>query len=89
MESTALPPVDCWIVIGGVLWSVFWVTVVVMVSACLASALLHLMDRGQGLEADPLQLAEKRHAPGEISRERFQDVRRDIGGTSSPDHAGR
>jgi uncharacterized membrane protein len=89
MGWTALPPVDWWIVIGGVLWFIFWVTVVVMVSTSLASAFLHLTDRGQRLEADPLQLAEKRHARGEISREGFQDVRGDLGGTSSPDRVGR
>jgi uncharacterized membrane protein len=88
MEWRALPPVDWWIVIGGVLWSIFWVTVVVMVSASLAWAFLHLTGRSEGLEADPLQLAEKRHARGEISREGFEEVRRELGGTSSPDHVG-
>jgi uncharacterized membrane protein len=89
MGWTALPPVDWWIVIGGVLWSIFWVTVVVMVSASLAWAFLHLTGRSEGFEADPLQLAAKRHARGEISHEELEEIRRNLGGTSSPDRVGR
>ena len=36
MEWRALPPVDWWIVIGGVLWSIFWVTVVYLLLSTLA-----------------------------------------------------
>ena len=89
MEWRALPPVDWWVVIGGILWPIFWVTVVVVVAVFLAWAFLHLTGRSEGFEADPLQLAEKRHARGEISHEEIEEIRRNLGGTSSPDRVGR
>jgi uncharacterized membrane protein len=89
MEWRALPPVDWWVVIGGILWPIFWVTVVVVVAVFLAWAFLHLTDRSEGLVADPLQLSGKRYARGEISHEGFEEVRRELGGTSSPDRVRR
>lgn len=89
MGWTALPTVDWWIAIGGVLWPIFWVTVAIIVAVFLAWAFLRLTDRSEGLEADPLKLAEKRHARGEISREGFEEVRWDLGDASSPDRVGR
>ena len=71
MEWRALPSVDWWIVIGAVLWSILWVTVVYL----LLSTLAYL--RGPG----PLQLAEQRYASGEIGREGFERARRDPGDT--------
>lgn len=89
MEWAALPPLDGWIVMKGILWSVFWVTVVVMVSASLAWVFLRLTDRGERPEAGPLELAETRCAREEIRQEEFIDIRRDPGDTLGPDGVGR
>lgn len=77
MEWRALPPVDWWLLFGGALWSIFWV----MVALFLVSAFVYLTGRGEGPEADPVQLAEQRCARGEISREEFDRARWDIGET--------
>jgi len=77
MEWRALPPVDWWLLFGGALWSIFWV----MVAFFLVLAFVYLMGRGEGPEADPLQLAGQRYAGGEISREELEQIRGDIGDT--------
>ena len=79
MEWKTLPPVDWWILTGGLQWSIFWVTVVYLV----ISAAVHMRLRLAGLAAHPLTL-EHGHARRQISRERFDDVRRDLRNTSSP-----
>jgi hypothetical protein len=63
--------VDWWILTGGVLWSIFWMTVVYL----LISAVAHTRHRLTGLVAHPLTL-EHGHAREQISRERFDDVRK-------------
>ncbi len=73
MEWRALPPVDWWIVIGGVLWSIFWVTVVYL----LLSTLAYLRGRINWVRAGPLQLAEQPYASGEIGHDEFERARRD------------
>jgi hypothetical protein len=79
MEWRPLPPVDWWILTGGVLWSIFWMTVVYL----LISAVAHMRLRLAVRVAHPLTL-EHGHARKQISRERFDDVRRDLPNTSSP-----
>jgi uncharacterized membrane protein len=81
MEWRALPPLDWLIVIGGVLWSIFWVTAVCL----LVWTLAHLRGWLRGLGAHTLQLAEPQYARGEISRERLEDGSRDLRDMSSPD----
>ena len=73
MEWRALPPVDWWTVIGGVLWSIFLVTVVYL----LMSAFAHIWSRVRGLGAEPPQFAEQRYTSGEIGRDEFEQARRD------------
>lgn len=85
MEWTALPPVDWWVLFRGALLSCSCVVTAVVV----VFIFLHLTDSNEGLEAEPVQLAEERHVRGGMRREAFEGVRRDPRGTSSPDHVGR
>jgi hypothetical protein len=83
MEWTILPPVEWWVLFRGALLSFSCVVVAYSV----VWVVLNLTDRSEGLTADPVQLAEKRRALGEIGREAFEGIRRD-GGTPSPHRVG-
>jgi hypothetical protein len=56
MEWNALPSVDWWILSGGILWSIFSVTVVYLV----ASALTLVVHRVRARVTESPQLAERR-----------------------------
>ena len=64
-----------WMLFGGVLWVVFWGTVVY-----LAVSLFRRLDGGSRQEqaVDALELAKRRYARGEISRDEFEQIRKDI-----------
>lgn len=60
-----------WMVFGGFLWLLFWVTVVYLVVAGFAR-----LDRGR--EADAAEIARRRLARGELTAEEFERIRREL-----------
>lgn len=65
-----------WMVFGGVIFVLFWGAIIwLMVSG--------LSNSGRGVAAahdnDPLKIAERRYAKGEITRDQLQEIRKDLG----------
>lgn len=60
-----------WMVFGGFLWLLFWVTVVYLVVAGFAR-----LDRGR--EPDAAEIARRRLARGELTVEEFERIRREL-----------
>lgn len=60
-----------WMVFGGFLWLLFWVTVVYLVAAGFGR-----LDRGR--EPDAAEIARRRLARGELTVEEFERIRREL-----------
>ncbi|MEX2556158.1 MAG: SHOCT domain-containing protein [Actinomycetota bacterium] len=67
-----------WMLFGGLLWLLFWGTIVYVI--------VSLVSRGRGGEreprTDPLEVAKLRYARGEITREDFEAIRKDLRGAA-------
>ena len=66
-------------VFGGILWLILLGVIIYLLISLLAPSREH---RHQ--EEDPLQIAKRRYAKGEIAREEFEQIRRDLTGRSPP-----
>lgn len=91
MEWQALPSVNWWIVISGVLWAVIWVTIVcllVWAVSQLRRRLGRLRHQFGRLAAQPLRLVVHHYACERIRCEAFERIRRDRRGKFSPDSVG-
>ena len=74
-----------WMVWGGVMFVLFWGAIIFLV----VWALQAVARRGTGDEARPesgrarapLDIAKERYARGEINREQFEQIKRDLEGT--------
>ena len=62
-----------WMVFGGLLWFIFWGTVIYL-------AVSLFRDRGTSIEqhADPLDIVKRRYARGEIGHDEYERLRRDL-----------
>ena len=65
-----------WMLFGGILWLIFWTTVVYLAVSAFSGP-----RHAHGEASDALEIAEWRCARGEISREEFERIRRDLGET--------
>ena len=63
-----------WMLFGWVWFVVFWGLVIWAVTQ-----LLNRPGRGEGREDSALEIAKRRYARGEISREEFEKLRHDLG----------
>ena len=62
-----------WMIFAGVLWLIFWASVIYLLASALSRAL------GRGPEPDdPMEIAKRRYARGEITREEFESIRRTL-----------
>ena len=66
-------------VFGGILWLILWGTIIYLIISLLTSGREH-----RHHEEDPLEIAKRRYAKGEIGREEFEQMRRDLTGRSPP-----
>ena len=64
-----------WMLFGSVWFVLFWGAILWLFARLLSSR-----DGGQRHEDTPLEIARRRYARGEISREEFEQIRRDIEG---------
>jgi putative membrane protein len=73
-----------WWVIGGFLWLVFWVAVVVLIVALLRGRHRHPHGEDAPGSPDAVRVLEDRYARGEISREEFLERRAVLKGGAPP-----
>jgi len=67
-----------WMMFGGLLMLVFWGGII----ALIVWGVKKLVERGSGPETgqkhDPLDIAKERYARGDISREAFEQIKKDL-----------
>jgi putative membrane protein len=70
-----------WMLWGSILWVLFIVAIAVF-AARIASEMGRTRERGRqgpSLHEPPLEIARRRYAAGDISREEFEQIKRDLG----------
>ena len=68
-----------WMVFGGVWMLVFWVAIIALVVWGIKSLVGHGESNGGTPERrDPLEIAKERYAKGQISREEFEQIKKDL-----------
>ena len=69
-----------WMVFGGLWMLIFWVAIIALVVWAIKKLTEH---RGPGPgtpeKRDPLDIAKERYAKGQISREEFEQIKKDLG----------
>lgn len=63
-----------WILWGGLMMLIFWGGIVALVIWAVRS----LVNRDEGQPERPLEIARRRYASGEITREEFEQIRQDL-----------
>jgi putative membrane protein len=62
-----------WMVFGAAMWLVFWAAIVYLVVH-----LVHRGDRDVQLEDRPVEIARRRYAAGEITKDQYEQLRHDL-----------
>ena len=62
-----------WMLFGGLLWLAFWGAVIYLIVAFARSS-----GRRQAPHDDPLDILKRRYARGEIDRDEYERMRRDL-----------
>lgn len=70
-----------WMLFGGILWLVFLGTIIFFIVYALGGT---RSGPRRPEEDDALEIARRRYARGDISREEFEQIRRDLTGRSQP-----
>jgi len=67
-----------WMLFGGLLWLLFWGAIIYLLASMIRD------NRGGQREqrTDPLEIAKSRYARGEISREEFETITKDLKGAA-------
>lgn len=68
-----------WMVFGGILWIIFWATVIGLAVWGIARLLRSDRRVHRGERDDALEIARTRYARGEITREQFDQIKKDLG----------
>jgi putative membrane protein len=66
-----------WMVFGGILMLLFWGGVIALIVWGIRS-LTGRKDAGGGEKQSPLEIAKERYARGEISKEQYDQIRKDL-----------
>jgi putative membrane protein len=66
-----------WMAFGGLLWLLFWASVIYLIVTLVGRSRTESPQPGPG---DPLEIATRRYASGEITREQFEQLRDDLAG---------
>ncbi len=68
-----------WMVFGGIWMLLFWIAIIWLVVWGIRSIVRHREPRGDNLEKrNPLEIARERYAKGQISKEEFDQIRKDL-----------
>ena len=67
-----------WMLFGGILWFAFLAVIVWLLLSLVASGARQGAERRQGGPEDPRDIARRRYAGGEISREEYQQIISDL-----------
>ena len=68
-----------WMVFGGAVWLVFLITIAWLLITVFSSGLRSEADRDlRSNDSDPFEIVRRRYATGEIDREEFQQILRDL-----------
>jgi len=62
-----------WMLFGGFLWVMFWGTVIYLVVSLVRRSQTDSRER-----EDPIDVAKRRYASGQITREQYEQFRRDL-----------
>lgn len=69
-------------VFGGLWMLAFWVLIIVLIVWAVKKVTEHGESRGSAFpKRDPLDIAKERYAKGEISREQFEQIKKDLHGS--------
>lgn len=66
-----------WMVFGGILWVMFWVGVIALVVWAIRSLVGH-GSKSSSQRRDALDIARERYARGEITKEQFDQIKKDL-----------
>jgi len=68
-----------WMVFGGIWMLLFWIAIIWLVVWGIKSLVGHKEPKGGTPEKrDPLEIAKERYAKGQISREEFEQIKKDL-----------
>jgi putative membrane protein len=68
-----------WMVFGGIWMLLFWIAIIGLVVWGVRSLMGHKESRtGTPEKRDPLDIAKERYAKGEISKEQFEQIKKDL-----------
>jgi putative membrane protein len=68
-----------WMVFGGIWMLLFWIAIIWLVVWGVRSLMVHKESRtGTPEKRDPLDIAKERYAKGEISKEQFEQIKKDL-----------
>ena len=67
-----------WMIFGGIWMVIFWGLIIWLIIWGIGQ-ISRSSGGGQRNEDDPLEIARRRYARGEITREQFEQLRRDLG----------
>jgi len=68
-----------WMVFGGVWMLLFWIAIIWLVIWGIRSVVRHRDSKsGTAEKHDPLEIAKERYAKGQISKEEFDQIKRDL-----------
>ena len=65
-----------WMAFGGLLWLVFWASVIYLIVRLVGRSRTESQQPGPH---DPLEIAKRRYAAGDITREQYEQLRDDLG----------
>jgi putative membrane protein len=63
-----------WMLFGGFLWIVFWATVIYVAVTLIRGPRAATRDK----QDDPIDIAKRRYAGGEINRDEYEQIRHDL-----------
>lgn len=63
-----------WMLFGGFIWIVFWATVIYLI----VSLVRRPEDQNRGELERPIEIAKRRYASGQITREEYERIRHDL-----------
>jgi putative membrane protein len=68
-----------WMVFGGIWMLLFWIAIIWLVVWAVRSLVRHREPKGGASEKhDPLDIAKERYAKGQISKEEFDQIKKDL-----------
>ena len=65
-----------WMLFGGILWLILWGTIIYLVVSVVTSG----RHEHRHADEEPLEIAKRRYARGEITHEEFEQIRKDLTG---------